>query len=103
MQDIFWDAGDYRGNNSPNGCPTSSGGKVISSVTVSENNIYSLDQIFGLNDNLLFASPIEFDRVKSIPEPSLTLGILALSIWGTSKILLDKHKQKSTVKVRISV
>ncbi|MDF5708343.1 MAG: chromophore lyase CpcT/CpeT [Nostoc sp. S4] len=101
--EIFWNAGDYIGNNSPNGCPTSSGGKVISSVVVSENDIYSLDKIFAANGNLLFATPIEFRRVDSIPEPSFTLGIIALGVWGTSKIVLGKHKHKPTVKVRVSI
>ncbi|WP_392532403.1 chromophore lyase CpcT/CpeT [Nostoc sp. C117] len=96
--ELFWEPTDYIGNNSPNGCPTSSGGKVVSSVTVKINGIDSLDKIFGANGNLLFATPIEFRRVDSIPEPSFTLGILALGIWGTSKTILGKHKQKSTVK-----
>ncbi|MEH1826187.1 MAG: chromophore lyase CpcT/CpeT [Nostoc sp.] len=94
---LLWEPTDYIGNNSPNGCPTSSGGKVISSVTVFENGIDSLDEIFGANDNLLFGTPIEFRRVDSIPEPSFTLGILAIGFWGTSKTILRKHKQKSTV------
>jgi hypothetical protein len=96
--ELLWEPTDYIGNNSPNGCPTSSGGKVISSVTVSQNGIDSLDKIFGANNNLLFATPIEFRRVYPIPEPSFTLGILALSVWGTSKTISSKHKQKSTVK-----
>ena len=77
---------------------SSSGGKVISSVAVSQNVIDSLDKIFAANDSLLFATPIEFRRVNSIPEPSFTLGILALGVWGTSKTILRKHKQKLTVK-----
>ncbi|MDZ8186120.1 MAG: chromophore lyase CpcT/CpeT [Nostoc sp. ChiSLP02] len=94
--EIFWNAGDYIGNNSPNGCPTNSGGKVISSVIVSENRIYSTDEIFAPNGNLVFGTPIDFRRVPSIPEPSFTLGIVALGVWGTRKIILGK--QKSTVK-----
>ncbi|MEH2159631.1 MAG: chromophore lyase CpcT/CpeT [Nostoc sp.] len=96
--ELLWEPIDYIGNNSPNGCPTSSGGKVISSVTVSKDGIDSLDKIFGANGNLLVATPIEFRRLDSIPEPSLTLGILALGVWGTSKTILRKHKQKSIVK-----
>ena len=96
--ELLWEPTDYIGNNSPNGCPTSSGGKVISSISIFQNGIDSLDKIFGANDNLLFATPIEFRRVNSIPEPSFTLGILALGVWGTSKTILRKHKQKLTVK-----
>ncbi|MCC5643834.1 chromophore lyase CpcT/CpeT [Nostoc sp. CHAB 5824] len=96
--ELLWEPTDYIGDNSPNGCPTSSGGKVISSVTISKNSIDSLDNIFGPNGNLLFATPIEFRRVGSIPEPSFTLGILTLGVWGTSKTILRKHKQKSRVK-----
>ena len=95
---LLWEPTDYIGNNSPNGCPTSFGGKVISNVTVYQNGIDSLDKIFAANGNLLFATPIEFRRVDSIPEPSFTLGILAIGVWGTSKTILRKHKQKSTVK-----
>lgn len=91
--ELLWEPADYIGNNFPNGCPTSSGGKVISSVTVSQNSIDSLDKIFEANGNLLFATPIEFRRVDSIPEPSVTLGILALGVWGTSKTILGKYKQ----------
>ncbi|MEH1840618.1 MAG: CpcT/CpeT family chromophore lyase [Nostoc sp.] len=95
---LLWEASDYIGNNSPNGCPTSFGGKVISSVTVSQNGIDSLDKIFAANGNLLFATPIECRRVDSIPEPSFTLGMLVIGVWGTNKTILRKHKQKSTVK-----
>lgn len=52
---------------------------------------------------VVFGREIEFRRVESIPEPSFTLGILALGVWGTSKIVLGKYKQKSTVKERASV
>ncbi|WP_229552045.1 hypothetical protein [Nostoc sp. XA010] len=96
--ELLWEPTDYIGNNSPNGCPTSSAGKVISSITIFQNGIDSLDKIFGANDNLLFATPIEFRRVNSIPEPSFTLGILALGVWGTSKTISSKHKQKLILK-----
>ncbi|MBH8572019.1 chromophore lyase CpcT/CpeT [Nostocaceae cyanobacterium CENA369] len=92
--ELFWQSTDYIGNNAPNGCPTSSGGKVVSSVTVSKIEIDSLDKIFTANGNLLFATPIEFRRVYSIPEPSLTLGLLAIGIWGTSKVISVKMKNK---------
>ncbi|MBH8563352.1 hypothetical protein I8748_14345 [Nostoc sp. CENA67] len=52
----------------------------------------------GLFDNsqqvLTNSSVIKFRRVYPIPEPSFTLGMLALGIWGTSKIILGKQKYK---------
>lgn len=101
--ELLWQPTYYIGNNAPNGCPTSSGGKVISNVTVRESSIDSLDQIFAANGNLLVGTPIKFRRVDPIPEPSFTLGMLALGIWGTSKTILGKHKHKSTHKVKASV
>lgn len=94
--EIFWEANSYIGNNAPNGCPTSSNGKVVSRVTVTANTIFSLDQIFDRNGNLLVGTPIEFRRLESIPEPSLILGLLAVGIWGTNKAISTKHKSKST-------
>lgn len=99
--ELNWQPSYYIGNNAPNGCPTSSGGKVISSVTVTKNSIDSLDQIFSVNGNLLYGTPIKFRRVESIPEPDFILGMLGFAIWGTSQILLSKHK--SLQKLRASV
>lgn len=92
----------YIGNNYPNGCPTSSGGKVISYVTISENSINSLDQIFTPTGQS-FGTPIEFRRSKSVPESASTLGLLALGLWGTSSALRRKQKQKSTRKQKALV
>jgi len=92
--EIYWTANSYIGNNAPNGCPTSSNGKVVSSVAIAKNAITSLDEIFGANGNLLFATPIEFRRVEPIPEPSLLLGLLAIGVWGASQGVLA-HKNSN--------
>lgn len=88
---LFWQQTSYTGNNAPNGCPTRTSGKVVSSVTISQNFINSLDAIFAPNDNLLFATPIEFRRVEPIPEPSFIIGLLAVSLWGSAKAISSRH------------
>jgi hypothetical protein len=89
---LFWrQQNSYTGNNAPNGCPTSSNGKVVSSVTISQNLISSLDAIFAPNGNLLFATPIEFRRVEPILEPSFIIGLLAVSLWGSAKAISSRH------------
>ncbi|MHC5723575.1 MAG: hypothetical protein ACYTXY_05345, partial [Nostoc sp.] len=71
------------------------GFKVVSDVTIEQSSIDSLDKIFDQKGNLLVATPIEFRRVESVPEPSLTLGLLALGIWSTKNVISDNLKQKS--------
>ncbi|GAB1541684.1 hypothetical protein NUACC21_43560 [Scytonema sp. NUACC21] len=78
----------YIGTNAPNGCPTASGGKVVSSVTVRADTINSLDQIFSASGTLLVSTPIKFDRISSIPEPSFIAGLVTLGIGYTIKTLL---------------
>lgn len=95
---LTWEPNRYIGTNAPNGCPTSTGGKVVSNVTFLENGVNSLDQIFNANGNLIVNTPIEFRKTTSIPEPSFILGILALGIWGNATALSGKIKQKSTQK-----
>jgi CpeT/CpcT family (DUF1001) len=95
---LIWDNNRYVGNNNPNGCSTSFGGKVVSSVTFFANGIDSLDQIFNANGNLLVSTPIEFRRSTSIPEPSFILGMIAIGIWGSSSIS-KKAKSKSLLKI----
>lgn len=90
----------YIANNAPNGCPSSSGGKVVSSLTLSNGVIDSLDQIFDATGNLIVSTPIEFRRVKSIPESSNTLGLLAL---GMSLTFSRKQRHKSTSKKKAFV
>ena len=85
----------YIGTNAPSGCPTSTGGKVVSQVAIAENKIDSLDQIFDSKGTLLVNTPIEFQRLRLIPEPSYILGILAfgaLSLYkGTKKKRFDEN------------
>lgn len=76
---LLWEPQRYVGSNAPNGCPTSAGGKVVSKVTIFDNGVDSLDQIFNAQGNLLVATPIEYRRVN-IPESSTTLGILTIGI-----------------------
>lgn len=95
---LTWEPNRYLGTNAPNGCPTTTGGKVVSTVTFLNNGVNSLDQIFNANGNLIVNTPIEFRRTASIPEPSLLLGILALGLWGNTIALTGKIKYKSTHK-----
>ncbi|MDB9372341.1 chromophore lyase CpcT/CpeT [Nodularia sphaerocarpa] len=95
---LTWEQNRYIGTNAPNGCPTITGGKVVSNVTFFNNGVNSLDQIFTANGNLIVNTPIEFRRTASIPEPGLLLGILALGIWGNATALSGKIKHQSTQK-----
>ena len=92
---LFLEANSYIGNNAPNGCITSNGFKVISDVTIEQSSIDSLDKIFDAKGNLLVATPIDFRRIASVPEPSFALGLLALGVWSTKKAISDNLKQKS--------
>lgn len=94
--ELFWEPSRYIGNNAPTGCPTSSGGKVVSNVEVFGDRINSLDRIFAPNGTVIAATPIEFDRIASVPEPSSMLGLLAFSLWSTGKARSRKHKKTST-------
>jgi CpeT/CpcT family (DUF1001) len=81
----------YVGSNAPNGCPTSSGGKVVSQVAIAENVINSLDQVFNPQGTLLVNTPIEFKRLQTIPESSYTFGLLAFGILGVNSLLKKKQ------------
>jgi hypothetical protein len=87
---LFLQQTNYTGNNAPNGCPTRSNGKVVSSVTIFPNSIISLDEIFAPNGDLLVSTPIEFRRVEPIPEPSLIIGLLAISLWGSARVIFNR-------------
>lgn len=87
---LTWEPTRYVGTDAPGGCPTSTGGKVISNVTIFENGVDALDQIFDAQGNLLVATPIQFRRIDSIPEPSFTIGVLAFGLWS----LRSAHRQK---------
>lgn len=99
----MWEPSRYKANNAPNGCPTSSGGKVVSNVTVWGSGIDALDQIYDVRGNLIVNTPIEYRRINSIPEPSLTIEILALGIGCMSSAPLGKQKQKSKYKEKTFV
>lgn len=99
--DLFWEPSRYTGNNAPNGCPTSTGGKVVSRVSVWDSGIDSLDQIFTANGVLITNTLIAFRRINSIPEPSSTLALVALGTWGIGLALKGKLKQKSTQKEKV--
>lgn len=73
----------YVGTNEPEGCSTTfPGGKVISDIVIKPNSIDSLDRIFDGNGNLLFGTPITFNRIETVPEPSILLGLFVLSGLG---------------------
>ncbi len=88
--EIIYQPNLYTGNNAPDGCPTSSGGKVVSRVTIRENSINALDQIFDSQGNLLVNTPIEYRRIASIPEPTFILGLLAIGLWTGKKAFKQK-------------
>ncbi|HEY9729432.1 MAG TPA: chromophore lyase CpcT/CpeT [Chroococcales cyanobacterium] len=94
--ELFWEPTRYIGNNAPTGCPTSSGGKVVSNVEVFGDRIDSLDRIFSANGTLIAGTPIEFRRITSVPEPSSLLGLVAFGIWSTGKARSRKQKKTST-------
>ncbi|MEB3178638.1 MAG: chromophore lyase CpcT/CpeT [Nostocaceae cyanobacterium] len=93
---LIWEPNRYIGNNAPNGCATRGGGKVVSNVSILENSVFSLDTIFDAQGNVLVSTPIEFRRASSIPEPSSSLGLLALGIGLASLSFSRKLQQKST-------
>jgi predicted PurR-regulated permease PerM len=68
-----------------------------------DSSIDALDQIFNAQGNLIVNTPIEFHRIKSIPEPDSTLGLLALGLWSIGSAVKRKPKQKSTEKDKASV
>jgi len=82
----------YSGNNAPDGCSTSSGGKVVSNVTIRENSIDALDQIFDANGNLLVNTPIKYRRIAIIPESQAIFGLLAIGLWSVKKAFYKNIK-----------
>ncbi|BAY27299.1 hypothetical protein NIES2100_71220 [Calothrix sp. NIES-2100] len=80
----------YVGRNEPNGCPTSTGGKVVSNVSIQANSINSLDQIFSSSGQLLVATPVNFQRIATVPESSPLAG---LAIAGAGLVFLKRKKQ----------
>ncbi len=76
----------YTGTNAPTGCSTSTGGKVVSQVTIAENTIDSSDQIFDITGKLLINTPIQFQRLTPIPESSYNLGLLAFGVFSLNLV-----------------
>lgn len=101
--ELFWEPSRYIGDNAPTGCPTSSGGKVVSNVEVFGDRIDSLDRIFAPNGTLIAGTPIEFRRITSVPEPSSMLGLLAFGIWSAGKARSRKQNKTSTQNENIPV
>lgn len=101
--EIMWEPLRYIGTNAPNGCPTSTGGKVVSTVSIFDSGITSLDQIYNAQGIVISNTPIKFRRIHSIPEPNFTFGILAFGLWSTNKVLSGKLKNKSIEKKKTSV
>jgi len=58
---------------------------------------FEIDQegIVGIDDFTF----IPENEVQSVPEPALSLGMLAMSIFGISSSLKRRHKQKNIVKI----
>ncbi|MDY6899877.1 MAG: CpcT/CpeT family chromophore lyase [Cyanobacteriota bacterium] len=92
--EIAYEPDFYTGNNAPDGCPTSSGGKVVSKVTIRENSIDALDQIFNFQGDLIVNTPIEYRRITSVPEPKMIFGLLAISLWSAKKVISQKQSKK---------
>ncbi len=85
---LSWISNSYVGSNAPVGCSTTfPGGKVVSDVLIKPNLVESLDRIFDGNGDLLFGTPIAFERVGTVPEPSILLGLFALSGLGIGIVL----------------
>jgi hypothetical protein len=61
--DLTYEQNRYVGNNAPAGCATTTGGKVVSNVSIEANTINSLDQIFSSSGQLLVNTPIQFRRI----------------------------------------
>lgn len=79
----------YTGSNAPTGCPTSTGGKVVSNVAFQPDSTLSFDQIFSSNGQLIAATPIEFRRVEPVPEPTTVTGLV---ISGCGLIWLRRKR-----------
>lgn len=94
--EILWEPSRYVGTNAPNGCPTSTGGKVVSNIVFWQTGIDSLDQIFDARGNLIVNTPIQFRRVYTIPEQSYTLGLIGFAISYVGLRHRRKQKQRLT-------
>ncbi|MBW4559608.1 MAG: chromophore lyase CpcT/CpeT [Mojavia pulchra JT2-VF2] len=95
--DLIYEQNRYVGNNAPTGCPTSTGGKVVSSVSIQANSINSLDQIFSSSGQLLVNTPIEFRRIPTVPESSPLAGLV---IAGAGLAFLRRRKQARVLMIK---
>ena len=84
----------YRADNTPVGCPTANGGKVISEVEISPDLVFSLDRFFAADGSFLFGTPIKFERItaESVPEGDFRVSFFFLGLIGFR--LLEKEKQE---------
>lgn len=89
---LTYEQNRYVGNNVPTGCPTSTGGKVVSSVSIEADTINSLDQIFSSSGQLLVNTPIKFQRIATVPESSPLAG---LALAGAGLVFLRQRKRES--------
>lgn len=63
--ELFREDNSYMGSNAPIGCPTSTDGKVVSSITFEKNSTISLDQIYSSSGQLIAGTTIEFRRQET--------------------------------------
>jgi hypothetical protein len=75
---------------------------VVSTVAIQPNETDALDRIFGANGNLLVATPIEYRRTTSVPEPSLIFGLVAFGIWSAGKARSSNLKQPLRQEKKVS-
>lgn len=80
---LFQQPGSYIGSNAPTGCPTSTGGKVVSYVTFKPDSTLSRDQIFNSFGQLIVDTPIEFRRIQAVPEPTVLTGLVMVGLSFT--------------------
>ncbi len=87
--DLTYEQNRYVGDNAPIGCPTSTGGKVVSNVSIEADTIESLDQIFSSSGQLLVNTPIKFQRIAAVPESSPLVGLV---LAGAGLVFLRRRK-----------
>jgi hypothetical protein len=60
---LTWQQEAYVASNAPDGCPTASGGRVISDAIIRASGTDSLDRIYDAQGNLVWGTSIEFRRL----------------------------------------
>ncbi|MDZ7959473.1 MAG: chromophore lyase CpcT/CpeT [Aulosira sp. DedQUE10] len=94
---LTYEPNRYVGNNAPTGCPSSTGGKVVSTVSIQANRVNSLDQIFSSSGQLLVNTPIEFQRIATVPESSPLAGF---ALAGSGLLFLRWRKQAGVLMMK---